>query len=144
MSKSFWQFLTVAVFLGLFSSPFTFADNTVYKWTDEDGGTHYGARPPKGKQSSAIKPKTGHSEPVDYTHFSGDTPKEAVQTKNATNTDSAAKDPERCEAAKSNLEILSRGGRVRAPVEDGSFIYLDEEQIADRIEQAQRAVDESC
>ncbi|BFM19602.1 DUF4124 domain-containing protein [Gilvimarinus japonicus] len=143
MYRTFARMLGLITLLGALGSTQANAD-TVYKWTDDEGGVHYGTRPPGGQKSTAIKPKTGHSEPVDYSHFSSEAEKEAAQAKQANGEKASTKNPERCKTAKSNLEILSRGGRVREPTDDGSFTYLDEEQKAARIEQAQQIIDESC
>ncbi|WP_041522421.1 DUF4124 domain-containing protein [Gilvimarinus agarilyticus] len=143
MYKIFGRTLGLLALVGAFGSTQVFAD-TFYKWTDEEGVVHFGTRPPSGKQSTAIQPKTGHSEPVNYDHFASDDEQAAARQQQTATQDKANKDPERCKVAQSNLEILNRGGRVREPTDDGSFIYLSEEQKAERIEQAQEAVDESC
>ncbi|UTF61744.1 DUF4124 domain-containing protein [Gilvimarinus sp. DA14] len=118
----------------------TQAAETFYKWVDEDGNTHFGTRPPNGVKSTAIQPKTGHSEPVDYSHM---TPEQQSAQSSSAQAE-AQKDPERCEAARQNAEVLGRGGRVREPTDDGSFRYLSEEEKADRLQQAQEAIEQSC
>ncbi|WP_049724001.1 DUF4124 domain-containing protein [Gilvimarinus polysaccharolyticus] len=143
MHKTFSRMLGLAALIGALGSTQAIAE-TFYKWTDEDGGVHFGTRPPSGQESLAIKPQTGHSEPVDYSHFSSEAEKEAASAKQDNTEKASNKDPERCESAKDNLEILNRGGRIREPTDDGSFTYLDEEQKAKRIEQAQAAIKESC
>lgn len=116
------------------------AAETFYKWVDEDGNTHFGTRPPNGVKSTAIQPKTGHSEPVDYSHL---TPEQQSAQSSSAQAE-AQKDPERCEAARKNAEVLGRGGRVREPTDDGSFRYLSEEEKAERLQQAQEAIEQSC
>ncbi|WP_020207896.1 DUF4124 domain-containing protein [Gilvimarinus chinensis] len=116
------------------------AAETFYKWEDENGNTHFGTRPPNGVKSTAIQPKTGHSEPVDYSHM---TPEQQNAQSSSAQAE-AQKDPERCEAARQNAEVLGRGGRVRESTDDGSFRYLSEEEKAERLQQAQEAINESC
>ena len=142
MQKLDWR-LGIACALLLCSAVSTQAAETVYKWVDENGTTHYGTRPPIGVQSTAITPKTGHSEPVNYQQSSGgDNTADAAQT--GAEPEESKKDPERCAAAKRNAEILGRGGRVRETTEAGSFRFLDEEEKQRRLEAAQKAIDEAC
>ncbi|MCP8900310.1 DUF4124 domain-containing protein [Gilvimarinus xylanilyticus] len=140
MIASMWRIALVLVALAGASLPAVAAD-TFYKWESEDGTTHYGTRPPNGVESTAIQPKTGHSEPVNYSH--GQSDDKQAQASSAA-AEQSTKDPARCEAATKNADILGRGGRVREPTDDGSFRYLSEEEKADRLEQARQAIEESC
>ncbi|MDO3380806.1 DUF4124 domain-containing protein [Gilvimarinus algae] len=145
MRKLDWRAGLAAGLLAVTTSLPMQAADTVYKWVGEDGTTHYGTRPPNGVDSTAIKPKTGHSEPVDYSHLSGTEEQEQTdRDESSAEEEASTKDPERCEAARKNKEILGRGGRVREATDDGSFRYLSEEEKAKRLEDAQKAIDESC
>lgn len=113
----------------------------VYKWVDENGVVNFSAHPPKDTQSTVIRPKTGHSEPVTY-----DTPGQTTQEQPAAaNTaQQSRKDPERCEISRKNMDVLRTFGRVRVPNEDGSFHYLTEEEQQEKLKTTQQAIDESC
>lgn len=110
-----------------------------YKWVDDQGVTHYGERPPKNTAASKGKTQTGHSTHTPYT---------ATQdaTDNAANTSNTEdqKDPERCKAARKNLEIINTSARIKVKGDDGEFSYLSPEEIAKRKQDAQQAVKESC
>ncbi|MDO3384871.1 DUF4124 domain-containing protein [Gilvimarinus sp. SDUM040013] len=144
MRKLDWRFGLACALLVLSAGSVQAAD-TVYKWVDESGTTHYGTRPPNGVESTAITPKTGHSEPVNYKHTSANAD-DASQPQSAGNDGEAEskKDPERCAAARKNADILSRGGRVRESTDDGSFRFLEEEEKQKRLEAAQKAIAEAC
>src|SRR5690606_17661190 len=96
---------------------------------------HYGTRAPKGQEASSFTPKTGHSEPVKY-----DSPGQQEAS-----DDTAKKpDPERCEKARKNLDLLSNFGRVKIQNADGSTHILTEKEQQKRREEAQQAIKESC
>ncbi len=118
----------------------------VYTWVDADGVTHYSERPPKNVKASAVELKTGHSEPVNYGGAAETTTAEsapaAAQAQPQAQT--SRKNPERCEQARKNLEVLQNFGRVRVQNEDGTFRYLTEEDQRTRLEETQKIIDEAC
>lgn len=118
--------------------------DTVYKWTDAEGVVHFGTRAPNNTNSMAISPKTGHSEPVNYSQPKAPEKPAATPPPTSSEKTAAKPNPERCQAAKNNLETLQRGGRIREPTEDGSYRFLNEEQKSQRIKRAQQVIDESC
>ncbi|MBU2885198.1 DUF4124 domain-containing protein [Gilvimarinus agarilyticus] len=143
MLKRNWR-LGLACTLLILGANTTHAADTFYKWVDEDGTTHYGTRPPNNSQSTAITPKTGHSEPVNYQHSSPENSTNSGTPESASAEAESKKDPERCAKARKNAEILSRGGRVRESTEDGSFRFLGEDEKKTRLEAAQKAINEAC
>ena len=118
----------------------------VYKWVDADGVTHFSEHPPKNTQTEVIKPKTGHSEPVNYESAApaGDDGAAAGQQQADEAMAQALKDPTRCAAARKNMETLRNFGRVKVKGEDGSFHFLTSEEQQERIQSTQQAIDESC
>lgn len=114
------------------------ADN-YYKWIDEEGITHYSETPPKNTKSTQGKTQTGHSAPSTYT------PSETQTDPHSNTSDQQlTKDPERCKAAKSNLDIINTSSRIKVKGDDGEFSYLSPEAVAKRKKEAQQAVKESC
>jgi len=115
----------------------------VYKWTDDKGLTHFGEHPPSNQSNEVIKPKTGHSDPVTYA-----TPAETKtpETKNASQEEvfTPVKDPERCAAARKNQEILKSTSRVRTKDDKGEYRYLNEQEVKQKIDEANKAISESC
>ncbi len=117
------------------------APGKVYKWTDDKGLVHYSERPPIGRQTEIVKPHIGHSDPVDYGAAFKDKGKEPDK-----NADAKAlpKDPNRCAAARKNLEILKTYGRIRIEGEDGQLKYLTPEEKEQQTNEATKAIEESC
>jgi len=117
----------------------------VYTWVDAEGVTHYSERPPKNVKASAVELKTGHSEPVSYgSTEQTSTTTEAAPARIQAEAAVARKDPERCEQARKNLEILQNFGRVRIQNEDGTFRYLTEEDQREKLQETQEIIDETC
>ncbi|HTF84513.1 MAG TPA: DUF4124 domain-containing protein [Cellvibrio sp.] len=119
----------------------------VYKWVDENGVTHFSEHPPKNTQTEVIKPKTGHSEPVNYESAAPTNNADAAATAQQQAEEDVAralKDPTRCAVARKNMETLQNFGRVKVKGEDGSFHYLTPEEQQERIRSTQQAIDESC
>lgn len=113
----------------------------VYKWTDEKGQVHYSERPPLGTQAEAIKPETGHSEPVNYSVAADD---KAKEEKKADSGKKALKDPERCDAARKNLDTLKTYARIRIKGDDGQLRYLTPDEQKQKTNEAAKAIEESC
>ncbi len=113
----------------------------VYKWTDEKGLIHYSERPPLGKQTEVVKPEIGFSEPVNYGTATSEKPKEEAK---ATNTKSSLKDPERCDAARQNLDTLKTFARIKVKGEDGEYRFLTPDEQQQRTQESQKAIEESC
>lgn len=127
--------------LGLITAltTFTVSAEDYYKWVDDQGVTHYGERPPKNTAASRGKTQTGHSAPTPYISN-----QDKENTAEATSETANQKDPERCKAAKSNLDIINTSPRIKVKGEDGEFSYLSQEEIAKRKQEALQAIKESC
>lgn len=135
----------------------------VYKWTDENGVTHYGAVAPQGKESETVNVRTGEHKPA--TDEAGgektrspapaqakDKPqKEPEKSKEETK---AAKKKERailaqrkknCEIARKNAETLRTRARVRVNDPDtGELRYLTPEEKKAREEETAKSIEENC
>lgn len=138
--KVFTLTLSLACCL-LVSSQAWAAPDKVYKWTDEKGLVHYSERPPLGKQTEIVKPEIGHSEPVDYGTAAADKPKEENK---AASAKASLKDPERCDAARKNLDTLKTYARIRIKGDDGQLRYLTPEEQQQKTAEASKAIEESC
>lgn len=139
ISKKIFSVFAASTLLMIAATAPVSADN-YYKWVDEQGITHYGERPPKNTTSSKGKTQTGHSEPSTYTSVKKEV--EKVAEKETPKQD--LKDPERCAAAKNNLETIRTSARIKVKGDDGQFRYLNQAEIQERKQKAQKAVQESC
>jgi len=126
---------------------------TVYRWVDDEGVTHFTRRPPKNRESTAIGTKTGHSEPVDYSgQLKSDQAEEEAEAQNtgagSEQNRQARQESEdheaACRSARRNLDILSQGRRVQVEGEDGEVRFLDADEQERRREQAQRNIAKHC
>ncbi len=117
------------------------APDKVYKWTDEKGQVHYSERPPLGTQAEAIKPETGHSEPVNYSLAVDE---KAKEEKKAEAEKTSLKDPERCKSARQNLDTLKTYARIRIKGDDGEYRYLTPDEKQQKTNEATKAIEESC
>ena len=113
----------------------------VYKWVDSKGVVHYSAQPPATGHAEVIKPQTGHSEPVEYT-----TPEKPGAKKEAAANQQTGiqKDPERCEAARKNEETLKSYTHIKVKGEDGEYRFLSPEEQQQKLDEANKAIEESC
>ncbi len=110
-----------------------------YKWTDENGVSHFSERPPQ-QADSAEKIKT---------HARTPTTEETQEANTAINkelepTTKILADPARCDKEKARLTQLSSGSRIRMQDTQGGFYYLDTQQIQQEMQKSKQAISESC
>ncbi|MEX1033042.1 MAG: DUF4124 domain-containing protein [Cellvibrionaceae bacterium] len=136
------------------SSMSALAAQDYYKWTDEEGVTHYSARRPHDQPAETISVTTGRRvERPANGEDTGGRGSNSGQNRNrqagangtaGSDQDQVLKDPDRCEAARSNLEVLRNNARVRMQTEDGEIQYLSEEEKAQKVQEFEQAAAESC
>lgn len=141
--------LTLATLLAL--TPALGVAESVYKWTDENGVTHFGDRQPSGKQSERVSIKTGR--PSGERRQSpqerlSDMEEEQRQTQQRADESAAerARSKQReaaCETARSNLEIIERNSRIRVE-ESGEARFLSSEEINAKKQEFQAMVEKNC
>jgi len=144
--------ILVTVFL-LCLSPLGFAGK-IYKWTDDEGNTHYGERPPSRQAKQIRVPKgpthTSSPRPIsqqDATNKLLDAfAKERKDKKDA--ADRAAAEKERrdtnCSRAKRHVTGLKLGGRQYEITDQGERRFLSDADIQARLVEAQKIVDKWC
>lgn len=139
--------LTAMLAIGFSSAP-AGAAKDYYKWVDEDGVTHYSARPPYNRPSEIVSVTTGERSSVPAAsatqNGSSSADGSASETRTAATESEKIKDPLRCENARSNLEVLQNNAKVRMKDEEGNIHYLTQEEKAEKIRESQQAVEESC
>lgn len=134
--------LTLSIACLLAFSQFSAAADKVYKWTDAKGQTHYSQHPPFNTDTEVMKPQTGHSDPVNYdAQFSSKhKPEEKVESKPI----SLPKDKERCELARKNADTLKTYAHIRIKGDDGEYRFLTPDEQQQKLDEANKAVEESC
>ncbi|MEP1213614.1 MAG: DUF4124 domain-containing protein [Marinobacter sp.] len=143
------KILTLAVLL--VTAPAISSAASVYKWTDENGVTHFGDRQPTGQQAESVSIRTGQR-----SENNRQSPQEQVkaleerEAKQAERRDENAVEEARrkqreanCETARSNLSILQRNSRIRVE-ENGEMRYLSEDEIAEQREKFEEIAEENC
>jgi len=114
----------------------------VYTWKDENGVTHYGERPPKEANAKMVRARTGHSDPVPQEIEQNGHQESASEA--STDIATRLKDPERCNAARKNMELLNGNVRIKTPDEQGVLRYITEEERQAKYEETRVAIAESC
>lgn len=120
---------------------------TVYKWVDDEGVTHFTAHPPKNRKSDAMRTSTGRSEPIDY---SKQFPQEGSNNAQSNVAESPRGAPsqeeldEACRRARENLKMIEEGRRIAVTDDNGEQRYLDQQEIDQRAEQARQIRDRAC
>ncbi|MBZ2170091.1 DUF4124 domain-containing protein [Marinobacter sp. F4216] len=126
---------------------------SVYKWTDENGVTHFGDRQPTGKSAERVNvragvPASAASQKASPQERLADMEKEK-EKENLTARERAemeAREKQRaanCETARSNLKVIDSNARIH--VEDnGEKRYLSPEEIAEQRQKFQQVAEENC
>ncbi|NOX90978.1 MAG: DUF4124 domain-containing protein [Gammaproteobacteria bacterium] len=145
--------ITLAIVFLLCLSPLTFAGK-IYKWTDSEGNTHYGERPPSQQATQVKVPKsparTSTSPPVnqqDATNKLLDAfARERKDKKDAANKAAAEKErrDKNCSRAKRHVISLKLGGRQYEITDQGERRFLSDADIQTRLVEAQKIADKWC
>lgn len=143
------KILTLAVLL--VAAPAMSSAASVYKWTDENGVTHFGDRQPTGQQAESVSIRTG--KPSESNRQSPQEQVEALEEQEAKEAErkeeSAAEEARRkqreanCATARSNLSVLKRNSRIRIE-EEGEQRYLSEEEIEEQRLKFEEIAKENC
>ncbi len=117
----------------------------MYKWTDNEGNTHYSQLPPEGRQTQEIAPPP-QVKPQPRNEEAQAEPAEEESTKEPelTPEQKAERDQlyrRNCEAAKKNLDLFQTARRV---MEDGELVIITEEDRAKRLEKTREQVEKYC
>lgn len=127
--------LGLAISVSLSSLP-TFASEKFFKWTDEDGTTHYSAQPPAKeiaeKQGTEVVRTTGQSIPKDA----------AAEAERKAKAKEPA-DPAMCKKARKNLKVLTESDRIR--VKEGEAMrYLTKDEVAAKTKLNKQVIEQAC
>jgi len=140
-------FLTTTI-LTLFSLS-TYAGETYYRWTDDQGNpVHSDRPPPKGVDYEVVSTGSSLVRPVESEE--GIVPLEAEPRvgnefeKVDTQETKIEKNPAYCQRARDNLNSLDTSARVRLRNDQGEYRYLNEEEKAIQRQQAIDAIAIHC
>ncbi|MDS1310556.1 MULTISPECIES: DUF4124 domain-containing protein [Marinobacter] len=126
---------------------------SVYKWTDDNGVTHYGDRQPVGASSETVNVRSGTSSGSDSSRTSPqqrlnelqEQQQKKAERENETAVEAARRKQREanCETARANLEIIESNARIRIE-ENGEQRYLAPEEIAEQKMKFEEVVAENC
>lgn len=153
---------TLAALLATFLLAGTVEAAQFYKWTDEQGVTHYSEEPPPASASkssevkvrtrlpsgaqeaqqkaAAEKSGTAASKDAGADKKNGKTaPAKATEEKKSTEQYA-----EKCKTLRANLEAMQNHGRVKASGADGEVRVLTDEEKNQRMDETQREIKAFC
>ena len=126
---------------------------SVYKWTDENGVTHFGDRQPTGRNAEQVNVRSGTIQGAGVQRRSAQEQLDELQEQQAAEQqqreESAVEEARRkqreanCGTARSNLEVINNNARIRVE-ENGESRYLSPEEIAQQRQKFQEIADENC
>ncbi|MEN1727005.1 MAG: DUF4124 domain-containing protein [Pseudomonadota bacterium] len=130
------------------------AQDEIYKWVDENGVTHFSARPPEGVEYERIStegdrrervaPRTvGDEDMDDDTAAEGDDLLPTLSEVEVTQPDPELV-AERCEQARTNLGWLTQRVRISVENDEGEVERISEEERQRLISENQTFMDEWC
>lgn len=143
------KILTLAVFVAIF--PALSMAASVYKWTDENGVTHFGDRKPTGQETESVDVRTGKKASGPQTSPQERLGQMEEKQANAANDEKVkavekAREKQRaanCETAQNNLNLLRAGSRVKVE-ENGEQRFLTPEEIEEKRKQFEAIAEQNC
>lgn len=115
-----------------------------YKWTDDNGVTHYSARKPLNHDAEVIRISTGGRSQPQEAESSAAAATPAASHSLAAEQAAQQQDEERCNWARATLETLRNSNRVRIREDDGEVRILSEEEKAEQRQLAEEALKDAC
>ncbi len=127
---------TLCLSLLLFSHS-SLSSKDFYKWEDENGVVHYSAHPPKDKPNTKVRTTNIYGDPA------AAPPKKELEAVASASEEELPKDPERCAAARKNLETMKNNARIKVK-EGDSFRFLGPEEIEKQMNTAREIIKQDC
>jgi hypothetical protein len=123
----------------------------LYKYVDKDGKTVYSDQPPPDVDSKQLRVSTGSASAPQKSAVErmkeGDKARKDVADKGTKAGDEAEKQAQaeqRCQAARSNLQIYTDGGRIQRINAQGERELMNDEELEAATVRARRDVEEAC
>ncbi len=150
--SGFMKIKIVLLAIMLIMTPAIASAAAVYKWTDENGVTHFGDRQPTGTKSESVNIRTGSSKsggqqrsPQEQVQAINDVRKEQGERTNLSAVEDARQKQLKanCETAQSNLNVINSNARIRVD-DNGEQRYLAPEEIEEQRQKFQQIADDNC
>lgn len=137
-----------AIVLLLLCSPVHAA---MYKWTDAEGNTHYGERPPNRQQAENIAPPPPRSSTPGnrindlrslILKQSEDNDKAKSEAAEKAKIDTS--NQENCQKLRQRLTQFKNSPRIREKNKDGEYAFLDDEDRKKQVQEMQQRLAKDC
>jgi len=120
-----------------------------YRWSDDEGKTHFTQKPPNGRESTFIRTSSSASLDSDVSVSDTDSSTDKVAAASEALPEKMEvlppKNPELCTKAKANMQSLTaNGSRIRISNADGSSRFLNSEEINEQKNRAQEVINVHC
>lgn len=124
----------------------------VYKWVDEDGGVHYGERPPADTSAQSIDPGNTQASPEALKRLENQQrraeqlrlQREEAEAREAARREEARLRRENCAIARENLVKMETSIRVYDRTEDGTRYRVPYEEREEKMAKAREQIDTWC
>ncbi|MEX2515563.1 MAG: DUF4124 domain-containing protein [Gammaproteobacteria bacterium] len=125
----------------------------IYKWTDEDGVTHYGQKPPAEQAAESFRlpsSVSSQSQPADESEAaeelkeSEDTSGQTEAEKRVNKQKEIQAKKQNCENARKALENLKNRPRIQYINDEGERAFFTDEERQKRINEAQDIANRNC
>ena len=126
----------------------------IYKWVDDSGTVHYTQTPPSNRDTQELKPPPGPADDPDAISGKLKEQVDAMEDRLTEKREGAADAQqwaeiqklrrENCANARANLAKLQQGGNRAYRTPDGEVVRLTEEERQQRIDEANRQIQENC
>ena len=145
-----------AIALGMLVAALPAAAQTMYKWVDEKGVTHFSEHPPADakneKKATKVTPKvippsnSGAYDPNAWKGKEAEARKRQVSRGQQEQADAkdAAKQAEACERARGRLSMLQTTAPIFRTNPDGSRTYMEDKTREAEMARAKEAADQAC
>ncbi|MEE4637881.1 MAG: DUF4124 domain-containing protein [Wenzhouxiangella sp.] len=118
-------------------------EQDIFTWTDDEGVRHFSAYPPVDREYERVETLPGATRTRNVPP-----PQQNRQPPEIPEMREAAPDPEviaeRCEQARTNLELLQQDRPAMLRQEDGEPTPLNDDQRQQMIEETEQFIDEWC
>ncbi|NIR30766.1 MAG: DUF4124 domain-containing protein [Gammaproteobacteria bacterium] len=116
----------------------------VYKWVDDEGNVQYSQSPPSDRPAETIETRVPTRPSTDEGNEGKEPDAEAGDGAEQVAMDRQAQKQRNCEIARENAKLLEAGVRVQVRDGEGNPQMLDEEQMAQKLEESRRQIELFC
>lgn len=144
--------LTCLFFTLLATATLTANAGGIYRWTDENGGVHFGEKPPSAARGEPVAVRgTAPSSDAAAAQKRLDDIRAAANKPAQKDGGAAVQDEEtrkkiarNCEIYRSNLATMKNNPRVKETLPNGEMAFIGEDEKTKRIEATEKLIAEHC